>query len=208
MENQQGVWDAIAASKRSQENEYTLHRKHEQPVVQEFLKGKTGKLLDLGCGTGRNFIYSPLLSWYCIDFSEKMLKHASINAGAKNIEAEFFHAEAHDLDFNDNFFDNILCYSVLHCIEGDKREKTIKEIYRVLRSGGQALISVWSRNSPRLKNKNKECYVAWGVSKTEKKLRYTYIYEFGEIKELLEKTGFKILSSDENMNLDFIVEKP
>jgi ubiquinone/menaquinone biosynthesis C-methylase UbiE len=200
MENQRGVWDSIAS-------EWNIHRKEEQPLIRDFLKGKKGKLLDLGCGTGRNFVYSPLLKWYCIDFSEEMLKHASINAGAKKIEAEFFHAEAHDLDFEDNFFDYIMCYAVLHCIDGDKREQTLREIYRTLRSGGQALISVWSRNSPRLKNKNKECYIGWGISETEKKMRYTYIYDFEEIRDLLEKVGFKIISAHENKNLDFIVKK-
>jgi ubiquinone/menaquinone biosynthesis C-methylase UbiE len=201
MENQREVWDSAA----SEWNEY---RKEEQPIVAEFLKGKRGKLLDLGCGNGRNFIYSPLIKWYCIDFSEKMLKHASINAGAKNIEAEFFQSEAHDLNFEDNFFDQIICHAVLHCIKGNERERAIKEIFRVLRSGGQALISVWSKNSKILKNKNKECYVGWHSTESEKRLRYTYIYDFDELKDLLIKTGFKVILENENNNLEFIVEKP
>ena len=201
MENQRNVWDSIAS-------EWNIHRNTEKPIVKKFLGGKEGKLLDLGCGTGRNFIYSPGLEWYCVDFSEEMLKHASINAGEKKVEAEFFHAETHDLDFEDNFFDYVLCYSVLHCIDKpEKREQTLREIYRILKRGGKALISVWGRNSKVLKNKNKECYVGWHSTETEKRLRYTYIYDFEELRELLKKIGFKILSEDENMNLDFIVKK-
>ncbi len=200
-ENQQAVWNTISS-------EWNVHRKEEQPVVRDFLRGKKGSVLDLGCGTGRNFVYSPLLKWYCVDFSEEMLKHAEINAGAKKIEAEFFHSEAHDLDFEDGFFDHILCYSVLHCIDTpEKRKRTVEEIHRTLKSGGTALISVWSRNSPRLKNKSKECYIGWGVSETEKKMRYTYIFDTAELRELLEEVGFRIVSVHENKNIDFIVKK-
>lgn len=207
MESQEEVWNAIASSKRNINEEWVLHQKEERYIVRDFLKGKKGKLLDLGCGTGRNFVYSPLLKWYCVDFAEEMLKHASINAGIKKIDAEFFRAESHDLDFEDNFFDHIMCYAVLHCINGNKREATLKEIYRVLKHGGTALISAWSRNSPRLKNKSKECYIGWGVSETEKKMRYTYIYDFDELKELLEKVGFRILKEKEDKNIEFIVKK-
>ena len=45
-----------------------------------------------------------------------------------------------DLDFNDNEFDYIICYHVLEHVEDD--ETAVEQIYRVLKVGGMALISV------------------------------------------------------------------
>ncbi|MBT7705930.1 class I SAM-dependent methyltransferase [archaeon] len=199
---QEAVWDSIAA-------EWNEYRKKEFPVVKNFLKDKTGTILDLGCGSGRNMSNIKDVEWHGVDFSSSMLAHAKENAKDFTIAPQFSHSKSSKLSFKDNSFDSVICYAVLHCVENkEERKKTIDEIYRVLKSGGQALISVWSRKSKVLKNKEKECHIAWRPKDEEdKRSRYTYIFDLEELENLLKESGFKIVSVNEGLNLDFIVEK-
>lgn len=206
--NQEKVWDSIA--KRWQE-----YRKVKDKNLTDFLKNKKGKLLDVGCGSGRNFSKNKYLKIYGIDFSKKMLSFARIEAKRLGINVNLKKAKTEEIPFDDGFFDYVICNAVLHCIDTPKKRRdTIKEIFRILREGGLAYISVWSRNGPRL-NKIKEikagvneCFIPWTVGKI-KYPRYTYLFGKIEMKKMLEDAGFKIISfEDDGRNLNFIVKKP
>ena len=160
--------------------------------VQEFLKDKKGNILDLGCGSGRNFqkINGTI---YGIDFSENMLKHAKEYAKKNEINVKLEKAEADNLPFEDNFFDTAIFIAVLHCIPSEKeREKTLKELLRVLKPNSKALITVWDYDQKRFKNSKKESFVSWEHENT-KYQRYYYLYDKQELLNLLEKVGFKIV---------------
>lgn len=195
---QEKVWESIAV--RWQEF-------RDKPIneVINFIKNKEGKILDLGCGSGRNFTKTKA-TIYAVDFSQEMLKYAREHAKKLKIKAKFKRAEANNLPFKNNFFDAAMVIAVLHCINGKKREKTIKELYRVLKPKAKALILVWSRNNQRIKNKPKECFIPWTID-GKKYQRYTYIYDKNEIKQLLENIGFKIKEISEDENITVIVEK-
>lgn len=201
MEKQNKVWDKIA-------NSWNKYRKVISPTVKDFLKNSNGKILDLGCGSGRNLIYKKDQEYYCVDFSKKMIELAKKNAKEKKINANFFVMKSNKLNFKDNYFDSVLCWALLHCIDSkEKRKKTLKEIYRVLKPNAKALISTWSNNSPRLKNKPKECFVPWSIKENIKEQRYTYIYDLEELKEDLEDIGFKIEIIWEERNINAICTK-
>ena len=68
--NQEKVWNTIA-------EKWAEYRKKPVPEVIKFLKNKSGKILDLGCGSGRHFLSGKKI--YGIDFSDKMLKLAEKN---------------------------------------------------------------------------------------------------------------------------------
>ncbi|RMD45769.1 hypothetical protein D6829_01425 [Candidatus Pacearchaeota archaeon] len=86
------------------------------------------------------------------------------------------------------------------------KEKIALELFRVLKDGATALISVWGKKSPRLKNKGKECYIPWSSCGNVK--RYTYVFEIEEIRELFSSCNFIILKSWEERNINLIVKKP
>lgn len=198
--NQKNVWDKIA------ENWNDYRKKPFQEVI-EFLKNKKGKILDVGCGSGRNFIKNEGLEFYGVDFSQKMLSLAEKNAEEKNIKVELKPMEDEKIPYENNFFDYILCISVLHCIETkEKREKLIDEIKRVLKKDGQALISVWSKNNKKTKGKLKEAFIPWKIEGKEY-LRYYYFYDLNELEEILKKKKFKILEKKENENIWFLIKK-
>lgn len=200
VDNQQEIWEEIAP-------EWTQFRTRSIQEVQNFLKDKQGKVLDLGCGSGRNFVKIKG-TIYAVDFSKNMLKYAKKLAKKEKIKTEFIQSKASDLPFEDNFFDSAIFIDALHCInEENKRNQTIKELFRTLKPNAQALITVWSRNQKRIKNRIKETTVPW--TKNEKKYeRYCYIYDQKELENLIKKAGFQILSSKEEKRLIFIVQKP
>ena len=220
--NQKQVWSAIAQEWhkfKTKPAEHTL----------EFLKNKTGNILDLGSGSGRhlqkigsdNNSSAPKAlmggkGWesrtkikngkmYLVDFSEQMIKLAKGKAKKNKIKAEFFVSNLTNLPFQDNFFDSAITIASLHCVKGVKnREKTIKELFRVLKPNAQAEIAVWNKNSKKFKNSPKERYVKW----RDKGARYYYLFNEKEIHDLFKKAGFKIISKETpRRNIIFVVEK-
>ena len=186
--NQIKVWNKIAKPWKT----YVIKR---IPIVEEFLKGKKGKIVDLGCGSGRNMISNPKINYYGIDFSELQLKQAEEFIKKNKIKAKLYKSEAYNLAFKDNYFDYGLFISTLHCLESkEKREKALKEFYRVLKQNSQLLISVWNSEDKRFNHvKNHgDIYMSWkeqGINY----MRYYYLYQKEELINQLKKAGFKIL---------------
>jgi|TARA_Y100000296_G_C5057370_1_gene197979 ubiquinone/menaquinone biosynthesis C-methylase UbiE len=199
--NQQKVWNKIAL-------EWNKFRIKPLKEVQEFLKNKKGNILDLGCGTGRNFIKINGLI-YGIDFSSEMIKFAKINAEKKDIKVETSISSLENLPFENNFFNSTIFIATLHCIETkEKRKKTLKELFRVLKPNSECLITVWSKKHPKLMKHPKDATVSW-KTKTEELHRYYYLYDKKELEELLKKVGFEIISiKEDNKNIIAIVKKP
>ena len=123
MANQSNVWDKIAKS-------WNDFRQKPFEEVELFLESQEGNILDLGSGSGRNCInIGKYKKYYCVDFSNEMLKYAEDNLKNKKIKGEFFNANSWDIPFIDNFFDSAVCVSVLQCINSkEDRISTIKEI--------------------------------------------------------------------------------
>jgi tRNA (uracil-5-)-methyltransferase TRM9 len=198
--NQEKVWDKIAP----QWNEYKTKRNN---LSNKFLKGKNKKILDLGCGSGRNFIKTDA-TIYGLDFSKEMLKYAKEKAEKLKIKYVLVKSNATKIPFENNFFDKSICIALLHCVKSKrKRNKVLQELHRVLKPNSQAFITVWNKSSPRLKNKPKKHKVPWTIN-GKKVLRDNYLYDFDELKKDLENIGFKILEKFENRNnLMFIIKK-
>ena len=198
MKSQKQVWDNIAPEWAEFKTRPTKH-------TMEFLKNKTGKILDLGSGAGRHLMKIKKVKIYFVDFSKEMIKFAKQKAKKQNIDAEFCVSELTKLDFKDDFFDSGICISALHCVEGkENREKTVRELFRVLKKRAQAEIGVWNKNSKRFKNSPKEKLVGW----RDKGKRYYYLYDEKEIHDLFKKVGFKIISThNSEMMINFIAEK-
>jgi len=198
--NQKQVWNKIAKP-------WQEFRTRPLPEVIEFLKNKKGKLLDLGCGSGRHFIKQKNLEIYGLDFSEKMIELAKKDSEDKKLDVKLKLIEDEKIPYKDNFFDLIICIAVLHCIETKaKRNKLIKELYRTLKPSSQALISVWGRNQKRIKNKPKQGYIPWTIGQ-EKYQRATYIYDKEELEQELKQAGFKIIKSEGKKAICVVVRK-
>jgi len=188
--NQEEVWDSIAVPWKK----YVVKT---IPIVEEFLKGKKGKIVDLGCGSGRNIIPNPKVKYYAVDFSSKQLKHAKEYVKSKKIKAKIFKSSLDKLpsEFKDKMFDYGLFIATLHCIDGSlERKNALKEFYRILKPNAEGLISVWNSEDKRFDcvGNHGEVYMSWKENGMDY-MRYYYLYKKQELLSLLKKTGFKIL---------------
>jgi len=111
----------------------------------EQYKGK--KVLEIGVGTGSDHLQfakaGAILTG--IDITPK-----SIELTKKNLELHGYHsnllvADAENLPFENNTFDVVYSFGVLHHIPDT--QKTINEIYRVLNPGGKAIIALYHKYS-------------------------------------------------------------
>jgi ubiquinone/menaquinone biosynthesis C-methylase UbiE len=204
--SQKEVWNEVAKPWSE------FRRKPIQEVI-DFLKNKTGNILDLGCGSGRNIISIKDSCFYCVDFSENMIKLIEEKCKKEKIKCKGFVVDfsKEKLPFSNDFFDSILFIRALHCVKGKlKRKNILKEVHRVLKPNSQALIEVWSYNSTKFKQNKEEKFkqglVPWSINKKEYP-RYYYLYELNEFKKELEEVGFKIISIKDKDNISVIVEK-
>jgi len=211
MQDQKQVWNSIAP-------EWYEYKNNSDPKVLEFVEKAKGKLLDLGCGAGRNFAKTNA-EIYALDFSEEMIKYAKIKAekmlGKKianniiktdnkksliinnqlnsnqNNKGNFIFIQ-HDLDkklpFEANTFNNVICIATLHCIKG--KENRIKILKEVYR-----VLKPKGKLLIKVWNRNnirfggkRERMIKW----TDKGERYYYFYTADELEKEVLSVGLKI----------------
>jgi ubiquinone/menaquinone biosynthesis C-methylase UbiE len=200
IQNQEKVWDAIAC-------EWDEFKEIPSEFSKEFLSECSGRVLDLGSGSGRHLTKIKSGKMHLVDFSEEMLRLAEKKSLKLKIDAEFKKGNLWDIPYEDNYFDYAICISALHCISPEKHKESVDEIYRVLKPSGRALIGVWNFNSKRFRSKRKkgkEHMISW----RDKGKRYYYLFELLEIHKLFEEAGFKIIKErNSEMMINFVVEK-
>ncbi len=96
-------------------------------------------ILEVGVGTGKNFDYYPKdARMTAIDFSEQMLKQATLKRDRKNTVVNLELMDIQSLCFADNSFDTVICSFVFCSVP--MPVKGLKELYRVCKPGGQVLL--------------------------------------------------------------------
>jgi ubiquinone/menaquinone biosynthesis C-methylase UbiE len=96
-------------------------------------------ILEVGVGTGKNFTFYPAGAQItAIDFSPKMLAQAQRKRDRKQLAVELTLMDAESICYADNSFDTVVA-SFVFCSVPHPR-KALKELYRVLKPGGQLLL--------------------------------------------------------------------
>ena len=217
--NQEKTWNNIAKAW----NKYVVKK---IPAVEKFLQNKFGKVIDIGCGDGRNMIPNKSIEYYGLDFSEESLKHAKNRAKKERIKAKFYKAKAYNLnaltplraggrdkspikELKSNTFDTGLFIATLHCLETkQQRQQALKEFHRVLKPNAQALITTWNSEDKRFKcvNNQGDIYMSWR-DKGIPHMRYYYLFRKQELLDLIKKSGFKILEFYKSQEKDRFSKK-
>jgi len=171
------TWDKIS-------KEYGGYRRKPWKEIKDFLDKVDDDLLDIGCGSCdmTQIVLKKDVKLYGVDFSEEVLKLVpkkviKINADVTNIPLK-------------RKFKYILSIAVMHHLPTEKdRLDFLREIKRLLAKDGSAIITVW------YSEKKGDTLMTWGV----KYKRYYHMFSEEEIKELLDKAGFKNYTITKNL---------
>lgn len=141
-------------------------------MIKRFLKVKKPIILDMGCGTGKNIeLLKKFGNVYGIDKSEEAIRYCK-KRGLRNVEL----GSIYNTSYKKSSFELI---TLLDVLEHTQEEKTLREISRLLTTDGVLVLTVpaytwlWSH---------------WDVLQHHKKR-----YSQKDLRELLEKSGFKVL---------------
>jgi tRNA (uracil-5-)-methyltransferase TRM9 len=184
------------------------------------------KVLDVGCGNGRYFIFTKdkKVDYFGIDSSEKLIQIAKNNYP----EGKFQVGDAFNLPFPNNFFDKVYSIAVLHQIPSEGlRLQFLDEVKRILKSRGLMILTVWKFHTlkeyflilkytilkliGKSKLDRRDFFEPWG----KKIERYYHCFSKKELKKIVEKSGLKIKQigvvknkKRNRQNIYLIAEKP
>lgn len=104
------------------------------------------KMLDVGCGPGfwHRHLSRKVGQYYGIDISAKSIELAHKSQEIYALPGVLQVGNAQEINFPDEFFDYVLSEGVIHHTPDTLR--CVEEIYRVLKSGGTAHVSVYYKN--------------------------------------------------------------
>jgi SAM-dependent methyltransferase len=107
-------------------------------------------VLDVGCGTGTLLLAAaervgPSGALHGIEPSTEMAAHARHKAEAHRLPLEVVEGSADSLPYPPASFDAVFCTLAFHHLPRSMQEGAIREMRRVLRPGGRAVIVDWQR---------------------------------------------------------------
>lgn len=110
---------------------------------------KGQRVLDLGCGfaTLATMIKKtqPGAEVIGIDEDKKTLEIAQVRTRKQNIGVSLFDAMAYDIPCRDNYFDRVFSNMLFHHHATKDKIRTAKEIYRILKPGGELHLADFGR---------------------------------------------------------------
>jgi ubiquinone/menaquinone biosynthesis C-methylase UbiE len=106
------------------------------------------KVLDIACGAGELSLAVARRGCevYGIDMSAAAIDYARGLSGRAAIACRFEIGDAENLPYPDDYFDKIVCSSSMEHFADDSR--ALREMTRVLKPGGRAILTVDSFNCP------------------------------------------------------------
>ncbi len=179
--NTSKLWDKLNFQKLiSRENNPMMRDRVD--TVASLIKGNNIKVLNIGFGSAilEQIIFENLgnFKWYGIDISPRSVRDAC----KKYSQGIFKIGIITNIKHKPSYFDYVVILEVLEHIRPSQTFKALKEIYRVLKRGGKAIVSV------PLNEKLKEM-----VAKGENPNAHVRTYTHNLIKAELRIAGFKIL---------------
>lgn len=99
------------------------------------------RLLDLGCGTGTLTLMvkqmHPQVEVFGLDSDPAILEIARKKVEKAGLEITLDQGMAFELPYQENYFDRVISSLVIHHISSENKQRTMLEIRRVLKRGGE-----------------------------------------------------------------------
>lgn len=215
------VYDSIAPG-------YSSWRGRPWKIV-NLLRG--GLVLDLGSGHCVNGAYlasrKDVRYLICLDISPSMLEEARKLLSRRGVLlAEFVAADATAIPLRGDSTDSVASIAMIHHLPDSEARKAFKEVARVLRPSGMAIVTSWSRKQLRFVPRTllihllkllripgpHDYRVSWRRRDRTYVRRY-FLYEAEELRRLAEEVGLKVLSygyitRSNSLNSYIVLSKP
>ena len=127
------------------------------PLSIRWKKENKNKILDLGCGLGRNslYFYEQGFNVTAVDGSPSAIEKFEAICKQKDYKIDIKLCDMHSLLFENSTFDAVFSFHVIYHTDSKGIKKVISEIDRVLKPGGELLVTLNSKNNTSyLKNLN------------------------------------------------------
>ena len=141
--------DAEPGSRRFYElvEEHRYKKEWHIPAAADFSNAKNLSVLEIGCGLGTDGAqFAKAGAHYTgIDLTQAAVDLAKRRFELFQLPGTFRIADAERLDFPDNSFDVVYSHGVLH--HTPDTATAVREVHRVLRPGGRAIVMLYHRDS-------------------------------------------------------------
>jgi SAM-dependent methyltransferase len=130
---------------RVEEHRYT--KEWHIPAAADFQSARGLRVLEIGCGLGTDGAqFATAGAIYTgVDLTEAAVDLARRRFELFNLPGTFRTADAENLDFADESFDLVYSHGVLH--HTPDTERAVREVHRVLRPKGRAVVMLYHRDS-------------------------------------------------------------
>jgi SAM-dependent methyltransferase len=127
------------------------HHRYEKewhiPVAADFAAARGLKVLEIGCGLGTDGAqFAKAGADYTgLDLTDAAIELARKRFTTSGLQGDFRVADAENLELPDETFDIVYSHGVLH--HTPDTEAAVREIHRVLKPGGRAIVMLYHRDS-------------------------------------------------------------
>lgn len=161
------------------------------------------KVLDVGCGFGRHL---SVIAPFCkevigVDTDKTLIGQAKKNL-SKFKNAKVLVQDAQNLEFEDNYFDYVICMTHSFGNFLESRDKILSEMKRVCKKQGKIIISIRGTSEKALELRKKD-YENLGIHITKIENGIVYTKE-GLISEHFSKDRLKKIFDKQNLKYKFI----
>jgi ubiquinone/menaquinone biosynthesis C-methylase UbiE len=138
------AYDAVVAAT-------SRERTFKRALIEQASVKRRERVLDLACGTGTLAIWmktaDPEAEVVGLDGDPSILEIASRKAARASVAVTLDHGFSHDLPYPDAHFDCVVSSLFFHHLSWADKQRTVREVFRVLKPGGELHVADWGRAS-------------------------------------------------------------
>ncbi|MBK9566021.1 MAG: class I SAM-dependent methyltransferase [Saprospiraceae bacterium] len=173
-------------------------KKFRRILIEEINPQDDESILEFGFGTGQNLIMvknqnqSIKLTGLDIDPKVKDIANYKLDKNKHSVPLDLY--DGNMFPYPDHHFDKIYSCLVFHQLDADSKANSLKEIYRILKPGGELIIADWG------KAENKIMRLAFGIVQMLDGFKTTNDNVNGKMPEYIASVGFENVKITQSLN--------